>query len=94
MKLSETVELMNSSDYKERFRAEFFQLDIRIRGLRGMLEKYRNGTLEFVPKCSYALLSRQLRSMTQYIVTLKERAEVEGIDLSIGGDDSEQKQST
>ena len=32
MKLIETVEMMNSENYKERFRAEYFQLDIRING--------------------------------------------------------------
>lgn len=33
MKLIETVEMMNSTDYKERFRAEYFQLKIRIESL-------------------------------------------------------------
>ena len=28
MKLSETVTMMNSTDYKERFRAEYFQLNL------------------------------------------------------------------
>ena len=37
MKLSETVEMMNSADYKERFRAEYFQLKIRVNGLKNML---------------------------------------------------------
>ena len=32
MKLIDTVEMMNSENYKERFRAEYFQLDIRING--------------------------------------------------------------
>ena len=33
MNLNETVEMMNSSDYKERFRAEYLQLKIRMNGL-------------------------------------------------------------
>ena len=37
MKLIDTVEMMNSENYKERFRAEYFQLDIRINGLSNML---------------------------------------------------------
>ena len=36
MKLSETVTMMNSTDYKERFRAEYFQLKNRIEGLDKM----------------------------------------------------------
>ena len=39
MKLSETVKMMNSADYKERFKAEYNQLAIRYYGLKGMLEK-------------------------------------------------------
>ena len=37
MKLADTVEMMNSSDYKERFKAEYAQLVIRYYGLRNML---------------------------------------------------------
>ena len=56
MELKDTVEMMGSSDYKERFRAEYFQLDIRINGLSNMLEKYKEGTLAFTPSCSYEVL--------------------------------------
>lgn len=82
MKLSETVEMMNSADYKERFRAEYLQLKIRINGLATMLDKYKKGTLPFKPTCTYDLLNSQLRVMTQYAMTLKERARIEDIDLS------------
>lgn len=51
MKLIDTVEMMNSENYKERFRAEYFQLDIRINGLSNMLEKYKEGT-----HCIYTFL--------------------------------------
>ena len=44
MKLSETVEMMNSTDYKERFKAEYNQLAIRYRALKTMLDKWDNGT--------------------------------------------------
>ena len=40
MKLADTVEMMNSSDYKVRFKAEYAQLVIRYNGLRNMLEKW------------------------------------------------------
>lgn len=39
MKLKETVELMNSSDYKERFKAEYLQAKIRYDKLHKMLIK-------------------------------------------------------
>ena len=34
MELKDTIELMTSEDYKERFKAEYLQLKIRIEGLR------------------------------------------------------------
>ena len=57
MELKDTVEMMGSSDYKERFRAEYFQLKIRMSGLSKMLIKYKEGTLNFTHSCSYDLLS-------------------------------------
>lgn len=83
MKLKDTVEMMKSSDYKERFRAEYFQLKIRIIGLNKMLINYKNGTLNFTPTCSYSLLSRQLEVMRLYASYLLQRAEIEDIDLNI-----------
>ena len=81
-KLSETVEMMNSSDYKERFKAEYLQLKIRMKSLSNMLEKYKEGTLNFKPSCSYDLLNGQLKAMDMYAFYLEERAEIEGIILN------------
>ncbi len=81
MNLKETVPIMESVDYKERFKAEYLQLKIRINGLRNMLKKYKAGTLTFKPSCSYDLLNGQLKSMEMYATYLEERAEIEGIDL-------------
>lgn len=81
MKLSETVDMMNSRDFKERFRGEYFQLTNRIEGLSSMLERYRKGTLNFTPKCSIKLLDGQLNSMIIYKTHLEERARIEGVSL-------------
>ena len=81
MELKETVEMMNSDYYKERFKAEYLQLKIRINGLNNMLKKYEEGTLTFVPTCSYELLNNQLKSMELYATFLEERALVENIDI-------------
>lgn len=72
---------MKSSDFKERFKAEYVQLTTRASGLAAMLKKYKEGTLSFIPRCSYELLHKQLIHMESYIKDLEERAEVEGIDL-------------
>lgn len=81
MKLQDTVELMNSNDFKERFKAEYYQLKIRIEGLRTMLDKYKNGTLNFTPNSSYELLFTQLIYMELYLDKLKECAKLENIEL-------------
>ena len=81
MKLSETVTMMNSTDYKEIFRAEYFQLKNRIEGLDKMLDGYRKGTLEFTPKCTLKMLDGQFNAMKMYKTHLEERAKLEGISL-------------
>ena len=81
MELERLIELMKSEDYKDRFRAEYYQLEDRIDKLENMLEKYKAGTLNFTPSCSYELLSYQLQTMNAYKRVLEERAEIEGIEI-------------
>ena len=81
MELERLIELMKSEDYKDRFRAEYYQLEDRIDKLVNMLEKYKAGTLNFTPSCSYELLSYQLQTMNAYKRVLEERAEIEDIEL-------------
>lgn len=81
MELERLIELMKSEDYKDRFRAEYYQLEDRIDKLGNMLEKYKAGTLNFTPSCSYDLLNGQLKSMLLYLEYLTERAEIEDIEL-------------
>ena len=80
--LNDTALLMKSTDFKERFRAEYEQLLIRLRGLMKMLDSYKAGTLPFKPKCSYELLYEQFVNMKHYLNVLDLRATVEGIELS------------
>lgn len=81
MELKDTIELMNSKDYKERFRAEYLQAKIRYDKLDTMTVKYEAGTLNFTPRCSLELLKEQKKHMGNYIRTLKIRAEIEDIKL-------------
>lgn len=80
--LKDTIELMNSSDYKDRFKAEYLQAKIRYDKLDAMTVKYEAGTLNFTPSCSLEILKEQKKYMGNYIRMLKIRAEIEGIDLS------------
>ena len=79
--LKETVDMMLSQDYKERFKAEVCQLDIRIGKLANMLSAWQAGELGFQPTCSYDLLEAQLNSMKVYRHFLAVRAEIEGVAL-------------
>lgn len=81
MELKDTVEMMNSNDYKERFKAEYYQAKIRYDKLDAMTVKYEAGTLTFTPNCSLELLKEQKKYLGNYIRTLKIRAEIEGIEL-------------
>ena len=82
MKLSETVEMMNSADYKERFRAEYFQLKIRVNGLKNMLDKWDKGELNFIPTCPREIYNDQMEYMMNYMTVLANRAYLEHVDLS------------
>ena len=79
--LKDTVEMMNSSDYKERFKAEYLQTKIRYDKLHTLIVRYEAGTLDFDPDCSLELLKFQASAMGQYLYALEVRAEVEEIDL-------------
>ena len=85
MELKGTVLMMNSTDYKERFRAEYFQAKIRYDKLDQMTVKYEAGTLTFTPSCSLELLKEQKKHMGNYIRTLKIRAEIEDVNLEQWG---------
>lgn len=79
--LKDTVEMMNSLDYKERFIAEYNQLIIRYKGLRNMLDKWNRGELEFKPTCPRSTYNMQIKAMTDYIAVLEARAVMEGVEL-------------
>ena len=74
MELRDTVEMMNSADYKERFKAEYYQTAIRYGKLKAMVDKHNNGTLEFKPTCPMSIYDIQLRAMRDYLTILEARA--------------------
>lgn len=79
--LKDTVEPMCSEDYKERFIAEYVQVEIGHRGLKKMLEKWDDGKLEFTPTCDREIYNEQLMAMEDYMSVLCKRAHIEGIDI-------------
>lgn len=81
MFLTDTIPLMESPDYVQRFRAEYYQTKIRYDSLRKMIAKYQAGTLQFQPTCSVDLLKAQAKAMLEYMEFLEIRAEIEKIEL-------------
>lgn len=81
MKLIDTVPLMNSEDYKDRFKAEYYQVYIRFVKLNSMIEKWDKEELDFEPTCPRSTYDMQLKAMKDYISVLEARAVMENIDL-------------
>lgn len=85
MELKETVELMNSEDYKERFVAEYHQVKIRYEKLKNFCNKIEVETMlgKEVTKhdCPLELLREQQKYMGLYLSVLEKRALIESIVL-------------
>lgn len=96
MELKNTVALMNSDDYKERFKAEYYQTKIRYEKLKAFNTRIEaasmmgcgdteNSTCAKVsmPKhdCPADILRHQQGVMGEYLHILELRAVIEGIEL-------------
>lgn len=81
MELNETVELMNSVDYKDRFKAEYFQVKIRHDKLKAMCDKWDERKLSFEPTCPREIYDLQLDAMKRYMDILVIRAKIENVEL-------------
>ncbi len=79
--LKDTIEFMNSDDYKRRFIAEYMQAKIRYDKLDEMTVKYEAGTLDFTPNCPLEILKEQKKFLGNYIRILKIRAEIEKVEF-------------
>lgn len=85
MELKETVELMNSVDYKDRFIAEYRQVKIRYEKLKNFCNKIEVETMlgKEVTKhdCPLELLREQQKYMGLYLSVLEKRALIENVEL-------------
>ena len=90
MNLIETITLMISDSYKDRFLAEYKQTKIRyekLKKLNNQIEAYYRSRNEGLPikrpfyNGSRELLRQQQHVMGEYLHTLEVRAEIEGIEL-------------
>lgn len=85
MELKETVELMNSEDYKERFVAEYHQVKIRYEKLNNFCNKIEVEEMlgKEVTKhdCPLELLREQQKYIGLYLSVLEKRALIENVEL-------------
>ena len=69
--LKDTIEMMQSVDYKERFKAEYYQVVIRYQKLKEILEKWDKGELKFNPICPRSTYNMQMKAITDYMAVLE-----------------------
>lgn len=81
--LDQTVDLMRSESYKERFIAEYAQIAIRTLRLERVLKSIEDNTCPkcFEPTCDIEILKSQYKTMNAYRATLIFRAAIEDIEL-------------
>ena len=90
LELKDTSELMVSQDHGDRLLAEYMQLDIRMKGLKAMLDKWEEAStkgidvkevLGFEPKTPFVVLYEQLVHMKNYCSVLLHRMYMEGVPM-------------
>ena len=85
MELKDTVNAMLSADYKERFKAEYWQTKIRYEKLKAFCNKIEAADIMDRPEpkhdCPLWMLRDQQKEMGSYLNTLEIRAEIEGVEL-------------
>ena len=94
--LKDTVGMMNSTDYRERFIAEYWQTKIRYEKLKAFNTKIeaarrticdpftkKEGVSEPVHDCPEEILREQQSIMGNYLHILEVRALIESVDLEL-----------
>ena len=90
MELKDTLEMMNGKDYKERFKAEYWQTKIRYEKLKKFNTKLNAAEIMKFEKnryeearfdCPLYLLKKQQKIMEEFIALPELRAVIENIKL-------------
>lgn len=85
--LKDTVALMLSKDYKDKFKAEYYQLSRRYIDLCKELQTINKmeeyGAGKKITQETYAIMVEQLNCMEDYLECLKKRAKAENIELEV-----------
>ena len=81
MELKDTIELMTSEDWKDRFIAEYLQTKIRYEKLHKMLVRREVGKCDFNTPISIESWKTQAQHMGLYLYELEKQAVIHGIEL-------------
>lgn len=81
MELKDTVELMNSPDWKDRFLAEYLQTKIRYEKLHKLIVKRECGKHGFNTPIPFESWKEQAKHMGLYLYELEKQAAIHGIEL-------------
>lgn len=77
MEITENTKLLESDNYVDRFKGEYWLVV-----MDEIIDKYKNGELDFIPLYPIELLVTQSRIMHKYLNFLGERAnKYEGVTL-------------
>lgn len=89
IELKDTIPQMTSSNYKERFYAEYWQTKIRYEKLKNFCNKIEVGQMwnsvvdEPKHDCPLGMLREQQNAMGEYLRILELRAIIEKVDLDM-----------
>lgn len=81
MDLKDTVELMTSADWKDRFKAEYLQTKIRYEKLHALIVKREVGKHGFETPIPLESWKTQIHHMGLYLYELEKQAALHGIEL-------------
>ncbi|MBR1850921.1 MAG: hypothetical protein IJ789_06070 [Bacteroidales bacterium] len=81
MDIKTITSLMQSSDYRDRMKAEYYHVQLRKTNLEAVLKLWDSNKLTFTPDCPRSIYDIQLRAMKDYMAVLETRAKIEHVEL-------------
>lgn len=80
MKLSDTIQGMQSEDWKERLKAEYYQTKIRYDGIDCTIAEFEDGKRPELVE-SIELMKSQANAMANYLFCMKSRLALAGVEI-------------
>ena len=81
MELKDTVDLMTSADWKDRFKAEYLQTKIRYEKLHALIVRREVDKIGFFTPIPLESWKEQAHHMGMYLYELEKQAAIHGIEL-------------